>query len=164
MARKQSTLDKFGHLPRLVESNDDGKQRQKVNGHKDHYKTLSTTDLATEYTKLRDEKDDIEEEIKVLNARITAISELMIEKFEGEEISAIRTQAGYLVSSKYDPYASVKDKEAFITWVKENGYENLLTIQWQTMNSITKELLENGMAPPDGVEVFLKPGLRLSRG
>lgn len=165
MPKKQTALDKFGHLPRLVETEGtDNKQRTKVNSFKDGYKGLSTTDLATAYTRLRDEKDDIEEEIKILNAKITAIQELMIDKFEAEEISAIRTQNGYLVSSKYDPYASVKDKEAFIAWVKKEGYEGLLSVQWQTMNSMTKELIEAGMAPPDGVEVFLKPGLRLTRG
>ena len=164
MAKKQSTKDKFGHLPRYVETGEEGKARQKVNAAKDQYKLLTSTELAAEYTKFRDEKDDIEEELKTLNSKITAITELIIEKFEGDEISAVRTEAGYLVSTKYDPYASVKDKEAFIAWVKKEGYENLLTIQWQTMNSITKELLENGMAAPDGVEVFLKPGLRLTRG
>lgn len=165
MAKKETNLQKFGHLPRLVQENDvDNKNRKKILDIKEQYRSLSSTELATAYTKLRDEKDDLEEELKAQNAMIQAVTELIVDQFEKDEVTGVRTAEGYFVSTKYDPYASVKDKAAFVSWVKENGYEDMLTLPWQTTNSLTKALIEAGEAPPDGVEVFLKTGLRLLRG
>lgn len=167
MARKKSFQEKYGDLPKIpvveVEDGSGGKHRDKVNNFKDTLQSLSTTEIAQEYTKLRDTKDDIEEELKDVNSKLTAIVELLNDRFDEDGVDAIRTKTGYLISANPQPYASVKNKEAYLKWARENGYENLLTIMWQSTNSITKELLENGMAPPDGVEVFLKPGLRLTR-
>jgi len=160
---KQTNLQKFGNLPRFVEQ--DNPYRKKILDEKAKYEHArkSSADLAKAYTELRDDKDDLEEELKGINGKIQALQELLIESFEADDLSAVRTTNGYLVSTKYDPYASVKDKEAFRHWVIENGYENLLTLPWQTTNAISKTLLESGEAPPDGVEVYLKPGLRLTR-
>jgi hypothetical protein len=158
---KQTNLQKFGNLPRFVEV--DNPYRKKIVDQKAEYAGKSSADLAKLYTELRDDKDDLEEELKGINGKIQALQELLIESFEADDLSAVRTTNGYLVSTKYDPYASVKDKEAFRHWVIENGYENLLTLPWQTTNAISKTLLESGEAPPDGVEVYLKPGLRLTR-
>jgi hypothetical protein len=158
---KQTNLQKFGNLPRFVEQ--DNPYRKKITDQKAAYEGKSSADLAKIYTELRDEKDDLEEELKGINGKIQAIQELLIESFEADDLSAVRTTNGYLVSTKYDPYASVKDKEAFRHWVIANGYENLLTLPWQTTNAISKTLLESGEAAPDGVEVYLKPGLRLTR-
>jgi len=158
---KQTNLQKFGNLPRFVEV--DNPYRKKIVDQKAEYAGKSSADLAKLYTELRDDKDDLEEELKGINGKIQALQELLIESFEADDLSAVRTTNGYLVSTKYDPYASVKDKEAFRHWVIENGYENLLTLPWQTTNAISKTLLESGEAAPDGVEVYLKPGLRLTR-
>lgn len=158
---KQTNLQKYGHLPRYVEQ--ESPNQKKINELKANYSTLSTSELAQAYTRLRDEKDDIEEELKALNQKLEAASSILIERLEDEELLSLRTHDGYLISAKFDPYASVKDKEAFRAWVIENGYENLLTLPWQTTNAIAKALLESGEAPPTGVEVYLKPGLRLAR-
>ncbi|HET9942140.1 MAG TPA: hypothetical protein VFR05_02295 [Terriglobia bacterium] len=158
---KQTNLQKYGHLPRYVEQ--ESPNQKKINEHKAKYSTLSTSELAQAYTRLRDEKDDIEEELKALNQKLEAATAILIERLEEEELLSLRTHDGYLVSAKFDPYASVKDKEAFRAWVIDNGYENLLTLPWQTTNAIAKALLESGEAPPTGVEVYLKPGLRLAR-
>ena len=158
---KQNNLQKFGNLPRFEEP--ESPYRKKIQDKKREYDGRSSADLARLYTEARDEKDDLEEELKGVNGRIQAIQELLIESFEADDISAVRTANGYLVSTKYEPYASVKDKETFKKWVIDNGYENLLTLPWQTTNAISKTLLESGEAAPDGVEVYLKPGLRLTR-
>lgn len=164
---KKTNLEKFGHLPRLTEDHTEeggGKQRDKINAHKDRVKDFTTSELAHEYTRLRDEKDDIEDELKALNAKLTAVTEMLTDRFESEELTSIGTANGYRVSSQVKPYASVKDKEAWLKWVHENGYDSNLSVPWQTMNSITTQLLEGGYAPPDGVEVYLKSTFRLSRG
>ena len=158
---KQTNLQKFGDLPRFVE--EESPYRKKIADEKAKYADTPMSELAKTYTVLRDEKDDLEDELKVINGKIQAIQELLIGRFEDEDISAIRTSNGYLVSSKFDPYASVKDKTALRKWAVANGYEELLTLPWQTTNSIAKTLLETGEAAPDGVEVYLKPGLRLTR-
>jgi len=158
---KQTNLDKFGDLPRFVE--EESPYRKKIADEEAKFADTPMSELAKKYTELRDSKDDLEEELKVINGTIQAIQELLVGRFEDEDISAIRTSNGYLVSAKFDPYASVKNKEALRKWAVDNGYENLLTLPWQTTNSISKTLLESGEAPPDGVEVYLKPGLRLTR-
>lgn len=64
-----------------------------------------------------------------------------------------------LVTRSDDVHPKVVDHEAFIKWAKENGYEEQLTLQWQTIKSITKGQLEAENKLPDGIEIWLKQGV-----
>lgn len=146
-------------------------------------------EFARAYAECRAIKDRLSEWESSLNLLIEAYQWLMVDQMEVEGISSMKLSNGQPVSTFQEPYAQVTDKEAFRVWclsqrewvpkiedgvvvVGEDGlpvmvpegariYERMMALPWQTTNAITKELLLNGEAEPDGVTCYAKTKVRL---
>ncbi len=116
--------------------------------------------LARLYMAQRKLKDEVEALLKDVNLRLTAITQMLDEKFDEQGLDAVRID-GRLVSVSRKPYPIVTDPEAYLKWVIRKGLKNKLSVHWQTTRAIVTERLENGEAPPPGVEVYLQPSFRL---
>lgn len=136
-AAKETLLDVYGREPR-------------------------TADLVSRYMELRDEKAKAEEVVKDINVDLDAVQELIANQFEAEGVEALRTTEG-LLSMYVEPYTSVEDHDALREWCIKQGLERSLQLPWQTVNSLTKQLLEDGKPEPDGVTIFAKTKFRLAR-
>ncbi len=161
---------KYAHLvdrlPKLVPA--DAKYQDKIEAIKkevllEHGHTwLPASTLAKDYTDIRIEIDVIEDMLSKVNLRLEAITQMMINQFEVEDVSSLRI-TGATIRTQIEPYATVKDKVAFRKWCVENGLEDSLTLPWPSTNSITKQRLLEGLPEPDGIEAFQKTKVVLTR-
>jgi hypothetical protein len=119
--------------------------------------------FAAAYKEAREVKDALEEHLKTANLVLEAYNQLIQDQLEVEGASSVKTADGWSVRAQVEPYATVEDHDKFRKWCMENGFEDKLTLPWATMNSLVKEQLEAGEAEPDGVKVFTKSKLFLSK-
>ena len=118
--------------------------------------------LVHRYKVLRDAKDAAEAVVKDINLQLDAVSELLADQFDAEDVTSLRTKEA-LVSVYVEPYTSVQDHDSLREWCIAQGLERSLRLPWQTVNSITKQRLEDGLPEPDGVTIFAKTKIRLER-
>lgn len=117
--------------------------------------------MAIEYAKLRRARVLLDEEISALFIQIKAYEQLLADSQErqaagwgdyGVKDNAIKLADGAVVRVRQRPQGKVVDAEAFRIWCIENGYERQLSLHPSRMDSIVKERLVAGEAPPDGTE------------
>lgn len=161
-AAERAYKAKVRQLPRLP-MGDPQLKKERVDAAKDAFLEAypDRDDMVARYIELRDEKDKAEEVVKDINVDLSAIEQLIAEHFEAKGVEAVRTVDGML-SVYVEPYASVVDHDALLAWVKEQGLERNLRLPWQSMNSLTKQLLEDGQPEPDGVEIYAKTKFKLT--
>lgn len=120
------------------------------------------SEFAKAYQELRALIDKIKDWQSNVQLLLDAYTELMIDQMDVEGVKAVRLTDGSSVSTFEEPYAQVKDKEAFRQWCLKNGYANDLSLGWMKTNSIVKERLTLGQPEPEGVEIFSKTVIRLN--
>lgn len=165
MAKYSKVIDA---LPRYLGS--DPSFQDKVNAikakiiHDDPLKARSASQLAIEYRRLRENKEQFDKMEAELNQELAAISQLLIEQYEVEGVSSQRLSTGESVSVIPEPYAVIENMEKLHQWAIENGLENSfkLTVSWSRINSIVKERLLAGLPEPDGVTAHAKMTVRLN--
>jgi hypothetical protein len=161
---------KYAHLvdklPKLVST--DAKYQDKIEAVKKEILAehnadwLPASTLAKDYTEIRIEIDTLEGMLSKTNMRLEAVTQMMINQFEVEDVSSLRI-TGASIRTQVEPYAQVKDKAAFRKWCIANGLEESLSLPWPSTNSITKERLLAGLPEPDGVEAYQKTKVVLTR-
>lgn len=120
---------------------------------------LPNTELKDLYVAARREKAALEIDLSLLETQIAAYSYLFVQRMEEDDVTALPFTDGVSLGSSVEPYPNVKDREALYKWIKESGQEDLLTLNYQTLASITKQRLIDGESLPPGVEVFMKDKL-----
>jgi phage host-nuclease inhibitor protein Gam len=120
--------------------------------------------LAALFSERKRAKEALEESISELNVEIEALSQMLCEALEDQDMQKVTLSSGALVYLQDTPYPQVKDKEALIAWIKKHKMNSLLGVNYQTLKGLTNELLVGGKPAPDGVEVFLKTSARLRNG
>ena len=122
---------------------------------------LPDNDFKEEYLKRRDEVDDINARLRVLNLEIEAMTRLTVSRFEEEGTSSVTYDDGVSLGHTVEPYPFVEDPVALLAWIKRKGMEAMLTLNYQTMASLVKERLEGKINEPlpDGINVYMKDKL-----
>lgn len=172
MARQGKYAEIVKTLPRLPE---DADYQQKVNAVKelllqgelempDGMGYPSSGMIAHAYREARDKKDDLEDELKATQLKLTALEQLLDDRYENDGIKSCVLDDGSTVGIQLEPHASVVDRNANRAWAVANGYESQLSLPWQTINAITKQHRLDGQPDPDGVSVFSKTKVVLRRG
>ena len=106
---------------------------------------------------LREEKRDLEAQIKTIEARYTALEEQIMERFEEQGIDASRgTAASCSISTSV--VGNPTDWEAFCAFVKKKNYFHLF--QRRMSDPALRELWEQNVTIP-GVEKFMKKKLNV---
>lgn len=176
MASKWSTLK--GKLPEVPE---DSTRLDLLHAEQDKHSGKPLVELTKEYNSRRDELNAIKEREKELNLEVEALERLIV-KALNDSGSDIWRGNGYSFSESVEPYPSVQNSADVVRWVKENGMEDLLTLNYQRLSSIVKEHITEGNVDIEtevlgrdaegneitretiktkipGVNVFLKSGL-----
>lgn len=122
------------------------------------------SELVQIYTEYRRKKDEIDDELSLLNIQIEATKQMIINIYEEEGITSLKLENGKSVRVQPEPKAKVEDKEKFRLWCIADGLENSLALPWQTTNALTKERLLNGQPEPDGVKAFIYDKIVLTGG
>lgn len=110
--------------------------------------------LVHEYRSLRDEKDAVEERLKAINGRISALREkelpgIMIDN----EIQKMSFKGVGTIYLETDVYAHIRadDKPEAFAWFHNNGLGDLITetINWRTLRGWVKDRQESGEEVPE---------------
>jgi hypothetical protein len=142
------------------------KKAELIAAHADDPATALTSaaSLARKYQQFRTLKEDIETELSDLQIALTAVEQLLTERYEVEGVTNMKLEDGSSVGIQFEPYAQVVDRQAARQWAVANGYEDRLMLPWQLMNAVTKEHLLNGEPEPDGVKAHTRAKIVLRRG
>lgn len=125
--------------------------------------------LADDLKILKDRKADLKDELSSLEAEITETEQLLIQRMSEEETSSF-ARAGFKYYMSTRVFASPSDKDNLFSWLKENGYGDLVqeTVNSNTLSSWVKEFInENGELPNDLknlVNVFEKVQINIRKG
>lgn len=128
----------------------------------DGVETLPASTLARAYVGARSAVEDLKTELSLAQLRLTAVSQLLTSQYDEEDVTSIKI-TGATVRVQVEPYATVKDRDAFRKWCIDNDLAESLMLPWPTTNSITKERLLAGESEPTGVEAFQKNKIVLTR-
>lgn len=122
---------------------------------------LSDFQLNKLYVKCRNRADELNVELTQLNLEEEAYTRAFIDRFEEAGTTKVDFENGTQIGVSVEPYPFVKDQAAMLAWIKKNGMEAMLTLNWQTMASMVKDRLSGKVKEPlpDGVEVFMKDKL-----
>jgi hypothetical protein len=136
----------------------------KVEAAKGAYIGLSTAEMAWEFSLNRNTKQKLENEIKLTNIELEALSQLLVNDLESSDMQKVQLTSGETCYINSEPYTTVIDKEKLMAWVKKSKLQNLLTLPWQTLNGMSKGRLLSGREPISGTSVFLKTAIRIRGG
>lgn len=107
-------------------------------------------ELSDRLKELRDEKSDLDKRGKEINAEIDGITMQMIDLMTTEELTSFNRN-GTTFSLVTTEYPSPEPERKGELWeaMKANGFEDLFTINSQTLSATVKELMANneGLLP-----------------
>ena len=117
--------------------------------------------LAAQFVYHKEQKDSLEESIKQHNLWMEALSQMLVEQLEGEQMQTVKLSSGATVFLADSVYPSVKDKDALMAWIREMQMEDVLIVHSRTLQGIVGERLIHGETAPPGVECYLKTVARV---
>lgn len=140
--------------------------------------TSTMRQLSAEYDMRERILDALDKTRKKQTAIIEALNRRILEELERSGSDVWRDE-GHTYSPSSDVSAKVRDRAAFVQWVKDSGQEELLTVMPATVKSLTKNALDpevaaslspqeraklkpgdaGSCAPPPGVEAFARKTL-----
>lgn len=122
-------------------------------------KTPNPTNFGATLVEARLEKQRLEDLVKAQNLIIEAMNQTLVELLESENYSSLKLNNGVSLSIKDDVYCTVVNKKQFYDWIEETGQQDLLTVNYQTMSSITKSNLIAGEPIPPGIGTYFKQSI-----
>ena len=101
-------------------------------------------EVADKYKALRQQKDDLQFQLKELNGEIDSVERVLIDAMLTAEVPSFkRNNALFSMVIKEYPAAVPEKKIALYDVLKEKGFESLFTINTNTLSSTLKELKKN---------------------
>lgn len=129
-----------------------------------------TVELAQELRRLKDKKDELAEQEKIINIRIDEITKRELpEAMDAEGISNIKVENAGKVSLRGEVYAAIpaEARDAAYEWLRENGKGSLITetVNASTLKAAAKDWLKQGMdVPADLIKITPVTVAVLTRG
>lgn len=135
-------------------------ERERIKGIlKENSRPLSAASYADFLIMAKLEKARLEALVKEQSLTIEAMSQELIDRLEGDSITALRLVGGIALSIKDDVYCSVFNKVEFHNWIREQHLEDLFTVHYQTMSAMTKQKLQAGEPIPPGIEPYFRQSI-----
>lgn len=126
-------------------------------------------ELSDRLKELRTQKSDLEREVKGINEEIDGVTTEMIDLMTTEELTSFNRNGTTfsLVTQEY-PAPEPERKGELWEVMKENGFEDLFTINSQTLSATVKELIaaNEGVLPEwlDGlIKIAEKNSIRVAK-
>lgn len=155
MASKYASLR--GKIPEQPEP--PSEKQQKIAEVQARYTDRSFLNLTAEFNRLQTTSDAAADNLKAINLELEAVERLIQEQLDAEGADSIRMN-GYTWSGSCTPYPSAEDPAAIITYFKENGLEDQLTLKATELASRLKSFVkEEALANELVIEVktFIDP-------
>ena len=132
-------------------------------------KETELIELSDMYLQVRDTKQKIEQQLKDINQELELIELDMIEKMTNNEIDSFkRNGVLFSIVSREFESANPETKEELYRQFKARGYENLFTINANTLGGVIREMKRDneGMLPEwlNGlINTYEKQSIRIKR-
>jgi hypothetical protein len=120
---------------------------------------LNNSQLAELYKQVRKQMDELDARLSVLETQKAALTHVFVQRFEEDDVTSMKFADGVTLSENVEPLPNVKNREELYKWIKQEKLIDLLTINYQTLASLVKQLLLEGKPIPPGVEVYMKQKL-----
>ena len=119
--------------------------------------TSRITQLAKEMFELRSQESEAAEHLKNLKKKLDVLEEQLITEMVHEELQRVDLagKASFHIANK--KFFKIANRDDLIQFLHENGNEDLLTVNHQTLNAYAKETLERKDA--EGITDFEIPGV-----
>ena len=119
--------------------------------------TSRITQLAKEIYDLRTQESELSEQLKNLKKKLDGVEESLITEMTHEELQRVDLagKASFHIAMK--KFFKIANRDELIQFLHDNGDEDLLTVNHQTLNAYAKEMLERKEA--EGVADFEMPGV-----
>ena len=126
------------------------------------------TSMCHDLRDLKNQKEELEAQLKDVNKRIRKLAEQQIPEYmEENEIEKLSVAGVGTVYLTQKVYANVKaeNREAFMDWLRETGHEDLIKEQVHpsTLNAFAKEQISEGKELPEVLDARLYPTATLRR-
>lgn len=159
---KYSGLD----LPRLPRD-EEGSHRENVRAFKTTIEAKTPSEFLERYAKVRRTMDAIKKQKSEIQIELDAVSEMLIDSYEEQEISSLKLENGDTLRVDLKPYPQMQGpegRELFRQWCLGQGLEREMHLHFQTATSMVCTMLLAGDPEPPGVEAFMKEKLVFTRG
>lgn len=120
--------------------------------------------IAKTFKMVRVLKEVMSKQESITNTIVDAYTEILVNQYEVEGVRSVDLEDGGKIRWEEQPHAKVIDKDANRKWAVQNGMESALSIHWNVLNAIAKDLLLKGEEPPDGVEMTARPKVVYTKG
>jgi hypothetical protein len=119
--------------------------------------TSRVTQLAKEIYDLRTQESELSEQLKNLKKKLDGVEESLITEMTHEELQRVDLagKASFHIANK--KFFKIANRDELIQFLHDNGDEDLLTVNHQTLNAYAKEMLERKEA--EGITDFEMPGV-----
>ena len=120
---------------------------------------LDNSQLKDLYRKCRKAIDDLTVRLSVLETQKAALTYIFVNRMEEDDVTSISFTDGVRLGASFEPIPNVNDKTKLKEWIKETGQEDVLTVNYQTLASIVKQMLLEGQPIPECIDVYMKSKL-----
>ena len=112
-----------------------------------------------------DERNKLELDLKNVKSDITLLQNEFVDLMEDYNIQNISLDDIGTIYVHRKTCVNVLDNDVLMRYLKDNGAESLIkeTIHHGTLTAHVKECLENKNIIPDGVDVYIKPEVRIRK-
>ncbi|KKN32607.1 hypothetical protein LCGC14_0812300 [marine sediment metagenome] len=160
-------MGKYSHLKGkfAVFENPDKSYQARVNQTKSQIKKdhQTVSALCEYFVTWKLTKKQRQEEIEEANLFLEALSQLLKDHLEEEEIENLTLESGVTLFLKINPLAQVFDPKKLMDWIKRGKRKELLSVNANTLTAYCKEILDTGKKLPPGVKIFMRSSIG-SRG
>ena len=126
------------------------------------YSDFEQKQLLEKFSELKEKKKNLDQQLKDVDRELIAVMEVLVEQFEAEDITQVKSGTLGTFSRRTKVYVNQKDKEKLKRWLRENNYGDIIKEQVnpQVLNALMTDILSSGSLPEDaGIEVFLKESI-----
>jgi kynurenine formamidase len=120
------------------------------------------------YAELRQRKQDLEQELKDINAVLKTQNEVILATFDARSIQKMHIKNVGLFYRQESPHPAVVNKEEFIKWLDGHGEGEIAvrTVNFQTLRKWWKEQMEHGapLPPEELAKAFIDRSIRVRKG
>lgn len=128
---------------------------------------MTEKELVLEYSKAKDEVEELEEKLKSAKDRFEQCQAKLVEELQtkGASQTAKYDGVGRITILKPLVGARSENEEKLFDYLRQIGRDDLmrLTVHHRTLSSFVKEMLETGKEIPDFIEYWFKPSTRLTK-
>lgn len=119
--------------------------------------TSKVTQLAKEIYDLKSNESELSENLKNLKKKIDALEEQLITEMAHEELQRVDLagKASFHIANKR--FFKIANRDELLDFLHQNGDEDIITVNHNTLNAYAKEMLERKEA--EGIDDFQIPGV-----